>query len=1444
MMGLGFNFGAQDKGLGAAIKTTSSGLADISKSVVGIGADSAKMMFKAPDFGPAAGVATTLANDVKLTTTGMEAFGVAASKATSAGLAGLNLTAKEFGKAQGMISGVAFGMNTDVGAVTKSFTALKQAGVDVKKVGFKSFEEYQKFIEVTGTDSIQFAGALGKMSHQMGLTAEQTTATVKSVAAIGKHFNIGREAISAMSDTVEVLNDNANLLPQDWSPARLQKFISGTTIVAGALTSVGFTADEAIGASKDLTKSLLDGGKGMHKLYSGLADTIPNQAEVITQNLGNFEDSFQMLQNSPDKFMLKMGKMMDKVQHMNLKPEALDRFRLQMSETFGPKAMAVFTKKGFGQIGPALEKASEPMEGQEKILGDLASKYQDGRTMAEHFAIAQDQMHTALKHVSGVMGDQEYLKNYKTNTKALVVELGAFAKKGGVLGKATDMFIEFTNYGIGGALAAHTKWGLALTEGVKLMQPVMAFLPGLTAAFSALTSPITLVAGAIAAIYFASKDLAKGDKSIIRPFIEKIKTEAPAFFAKVKDVFIDIVKAVKEVAGMIDWKAVKDFLYDGFLWAFNGISDVIGMIDWGVVASTIGHYLGVAIDFAVESIGKILKGIGHIIADWWHKASWGDIYDVLKDVFLVLGAFSVYTFVSSFGGLGGMLKSALTSGLGIAFKAAKGLIGGAINGIGDVMTSSVGQMAASTEAAAGSMSGSFFEMDAGLASIDVAAGETAAASTVASTEVAAGWAAAILPITLIVGAVAAVGYALYKLFGDSRDESKDLKDALSRDFSTTKKELSPGGSGDFATPAGRQISLTGITFSSVFGEARKNAMPGGSADMATPLASQFKIISSTGIDSFFGIKTSMDPGGKGDIGGAMDVQAGKVKKTTAQINADVVSSVKSAINSVTDVAKKTSDNVVASAKAAGEESIRANKIFMDKISDYYNETKKHLDLAKNLKFGSVTDDAAGNAEAAVATQTKLNNLLQIQKNLFKSMQDSGEQLDLFKSDSFKKDKGQFDAVTNEIERLQKTKKEQSDELTKSYSGDVNILKNSSIESQKLFMSASDTIKKYSSTLGAEQLNDFSVQSIGLQRKYTEDLTTLRTKLSAAIANGNAGEQKSIMDQMARTTSAAQDSMHALQKSVESAAPIYSGSVQEMMNGVTKIITDSAPKTGDALVTGIVKSKDKAKDAAGKIGKAAASAVVETFSATPAQAADMSSMFANMDLGKFRKNIHTVRDDIGNFLTTVDESSKKMVKDTNDMMNKFFKDSKAGWDNQTGLLQIFSSIAAASIATFWASAIISSTNASVNIIKIFGTVTTAMDDMAKNFNIMDLLASPDKITQWAASVVDALSYAFRNGNAIDSMIGASYQKALSMASQIHSQASPAVPDQSAMASPASSSMNGLTGLISTIDHPKWAENVQATLNSINENLSASLASKGEKAAPTPKPIKSPKVNQGS
>lgn len=1450
-LGLGFSLGAQDKGLAGAIKDTSSGLMDISKSVVGIGLASAKMIFKAPNFGPAASLAQTLAGDIKLTTTGIEAFGVAANKATSAGLAGLNMTDEQFRKSQSSIASTAFSMNTDVGAVTKSFAALQQAGIDVKKVGFKSFEQYQKFIEVTGTDSTAFAASLGTMNKQMGMSPELIEDSVTAVAAIGKKFNIGREAVAGMATTVKILNANSNLLPQNWSPAKMSKFLKGTTVVAGALTSIGLTADEAMAASQGLTKGLLAGNKGMADLYAGVKSELPQAFQVMTENFGDANKAFEMLQADPQQFMLRMGDMVKKVNNMHLKPEAMNRFRSQMEATFGPDIMATFNKQGFGQLEPALKKADVTMKEQGKVIGDLASKYSDGRTYMERFAIAQDIVQTKLKQVHGVMSDSKYLKTYVAQGKEFTDWASKTAAKGGPLGKLTTALIEVTNRGFGGFLASHSKFGFAMAEGIKLMQPMLQYLPALKMAFTALSSPIGLVVGALAGLYFLFKDLAKGKDSVVAPMLKKLQAEAPVFIKKMFDFVKGIFATIFEVLSKVDWdsviKTVSDFFFTVFNTVFDALAsvdwgkvfdiiskvftkvfdtifDVLGRVNWGEAAkivgdafklvfntifkaiesinwNKVGEVLGILLSKAVEIAIDLVKAafkLGEKLLNWLDGIDWGAVGKKIGDYFAQLADMAITMFVK--------ILQNLPEIIGKIISKAVDFFVGILDGIRDYLVKKFPEatkpivfifemLKAAVSIVGGALKLAFKAVWWVLSTIwDIVKGVFSVIGDIAS-----GIASVAGKIGSVVSSIGSgikgAASAVYDFFSGSDSGAEDAGKrmlALQQKLIADTKRIT-----EEAQKKAKEARDADLRAHGVATEGYVKTVEG-QIIKSTDALTQYQR-DATG--AIVAVSVAAAKYTKAVVGGEAFVDMEKMQAEIRTMN-DTVKGLKSG----TDEWDKAMDDIINHGNQAHEEYFKKFGVRWD-IMYAQNEKLKGQYALSNEVLKKATDQGQGYFDALIALQTKMSEqtgalILKQEQLRAAGKENTQEFIDL--SSQIMGKMADDQKVFGEAQQVM------SGHLAAAFDQYVGKAEKQAVAAERTAYMIAEAYKN-------------SVDSVlkGLPATASKTAETVKSMM---VELGDA-QNKEVNDLLAHTTLTGT----ALEKAVND--------VKQKYIDQSKAITDVITKNHDALIVGAqgntLAALDNIKKGYADMTKQvdtktneAATEIQKQFGVTADAAVQSVNQIAAIDPNIFKKNMAVVKTTFMGFLKEMDDKGKKLLDNTTKSFNDMWKTMNDGWKANTKLLQDFTDSAAANVEKYWGKVMLVAMTSVGSFIQLTKQIETGLSALARTMNIMDLLASPDQINAWASMVVSALSFAFRTGSVGDAMITSSYNKALAMAAEIQQNSGSATPDASKMqASGSSSAITAAQGLLMSINHPTWAtdehEMIPTKLETLHQDMIAML-----------------------
>jgi hypothetical protein len=1562
------------------------------------------MVFKTPDFGAAAGHVNQLAGDVKLTTTSLEAMGVASSKVTSAQLSGLNLTSAEYKRAQSQIAGLSVKLNLGSEALTKSFVAAHQAGVEFSEMGFSGLEEFQRVMEVTGTDSAKFAASMGKMKLKMAKDPALFKRMTGEIFAMGKANNIGREALAGMAGTIDILDANMTKLPDTWDEngVSMGQFLKGTTAVAAAFTAVGLTGDEAMKASQGLTETLVGNNTGLAAMYSGLADDFPEASKFMTEQLGNHDEAFKLLAKSPDEFMLKMGKVVETIATMKPpKANSLDRYRLGFEKTFGPASLKMMEKGGFAKMAPILEKAQDPMDAQGVAIKNLSKKYQDGRTYADRFALAQDNIQTQLKKVHRVMSDGTYLAAYNKQSKDFLKTVNHLADKGGALGKLTTSMIEIKNRGFGGFLASRSSFGFALSEAIGLIQPMLQYLPMLRTAFGALLSPIGAVAAAIGVL----ADLGRGKDSFIKPFIDNISKQAPVFFQKVKEVFSKVFSAVFDVIQSIDWGKVGQSIRDGLTWAFNGISKVFNMIDWGKVGDFLGDALGKVVNFAFTMAFAAVDLLGKFL-DFFMGLDWGKIGNKLGQVMTGLVALSADIIVTvikripelvvAFVKLGVGILSGIEDALKNAFPKWAGEIGAfftvlkavaipilvalafhfgvvAAKAVYSAMTTaaawvkasyievkaSMATMKAHALAGASAVKSAAFTVKGWLSSAAtaVASGATqvgqylalkaaALAHGVASVAIwartsAAAVASRIVQMTqyaalrlaqmaqndLLIGpvvrwakqAIAAIAAGTTIVGQYIAMKAAALAEKLAVVGSWLAKGAALAGylvsmlaagaaiigqylgmgvaaaASAVASAASFAVMIAGYVAAGLAAAVGAAAVVGGWLAMAAAAVANAAVVAAAWLVAFFpitaillaiaglalviykfgdkikaffsglwnGIKDvakavwdkiisiitspiaavkaawgavkgffgGLWDGVKGAAGSAwgwikgkvtglwgetkkevssisiVDVvqkQLDEVKQKAAQIQKEVASNAKSTIQETKDASNGLGGIVSTAMDVAGRAASLANKKVSGYIGSFIEKTDGHLKKANTLAFPKLGG-------------TELLDQIQAYKDSGKVIGQLNDQWDEFEAKRKKlaidpkasdeqrgKAKEAVEAIEQERDRAIAAQKAIADQYQSTHDVKLDL-----VLSEARF--------------GLEKIAQLKTETYGMD-KVTRDI--LRKKIDR---EGKAWAEERLEIAQARQeaeTDAERDNIRkkagALDKKILEDEKRLRAEIVAIKEKGAKISQVDRAAARDQVSNAKDVFKQTSKISADRAAKESANAAIaqSEFKVSGERAVELASQLASIKPGAFKSRIVEVKRELGGFLEAMDKASQTLIKNTNANVNKFFADSKKGWVDQEDLIKTFTDKAVVHTEKYWTKVIDEATKATGSFTTLFGTIQSNLASMAQSVNVMDLLASPSQISQWAASVVSALGYAFKNGGAVDALITTSYQKALEANATLQAQSGSATPDTSDMASPALPATSAQGALLNTINKPTWAGpdgDIPKELKAMNKQL---------------------------
>jgi len=1342
-LGLGVNFASQDKGLKGSLTDITAGVSNLSQSIIDASVASAKMAFKPPNFGPAISMAGQLAQDVKVTTTAIEAHNVAADKMTSASMAGLNLTSAELKEAKREVARTALSMNTDIGSVNQSMIALKQSGVDVRKLGFSGFQEYQKFLEVTGTDATKFAATTAAMREQLGYTEEGIRDLLDQQAAIGKKFNRGREAINSFAGSVELVLQHAARFPDTFGKEQVNKFLRGTEVVAGALQKIGVPAEQATQTAQKLTETLFKGQQNLQDVFSGLSDDLGVEMQVLLEHFGgSSEAAFRMLEQSPEKFIETVGKTASAVSNMEGMTDAkMGRFRSQMEKTFGTGVLRAVNN--YDKLVPVLKEAGKEIENQKGSAAGLAKAYKDGRTAADRFNLIQEFMVTRLKQVDGVMKDGQFLKAYRKQTKDLTDTLSKFAAKKGPIGTATKKLIEFRAFGIMGALGAGSEMGLMLSEMAKQFQPILAVMPGIVAAFGALVNPMTLVAGGIAAIYFGSKDLAKGKDSLLAPVIEKLAKKAPQILEKVREVFTTIFSVVKKVLltvwDMVDWNAVGKALVASARSLKDGFVDLFESINWNRVANRLKDLIAATV---VKSVSLAL-GLIDLTIEWvgafFDYVNWSEVGNAIgRGLTYAIGIALKLAWV------------AITELPGLIWKAMKAsfsIVMGIIDGITDALAEAFSPLtflfdgiavilktavyaALVLVGAAAAALAVFFAVSTGIAIVGWAASAAAALTAVnvafvAVLGVGAAAAAGVAGIILAVGAA----YAVY-------------------DRLRTEEEIANSKTMSNYGKINRQIAM---------GEMRMLD------ERAKRVNAYKKAVSGLSLAKFSNEATKAADSLK-----AMNAEAARVAKGQDETGMSLQE-----------------------ARAQMNKSAKANEEFTDKfgVSLYqYDRITEKTKILTGVDEKLLAQLKAKNTFAVRAIEEEQARIA------------SSIQLRLIDAAKAKKagdiDQAEYDKRIAKINEFAEASRNSLEMSAKISAGLVEV---TSLTNEQLMASAAAVTDSYLADF-KKKSEFFTADLAGLSEKVQGQVKDAQSQLVKAMQ----AEVSAVMTNAETTAVEKLELTKKIYAKYEEQGKQLIENVNKTSNAVGDIAMKNAESSlGNAigaLQQGWAAAAAQTQDAGGE-----ANEILKEVGLTGKDAADMVGSIGAINPKRFRRNMNVVRNSFFGFLEELAVKAEKLSEATAESLNKFWETSEKGWHKQTDLLRRWSMDAGIHIQKYWNEALIEAAKSAYRFEKLMGRMMTYLSSLSERFNILDLLASPTEIQRWANAVVAALANAFRSGVHADAMISSAYRRALSSANTIRANAGSAVPETQGAGDIAAGDQEARSAageLVRALDTPNW------------------------------------------
>lgn len=527
-LGLGFSFGAKNKGLLRAQKQTAQGF-----NQMGVSAQQMNSLMTLANKG-LAGMNEHLGNQKKLLSqskmqTFLQAFslkkmGDVADGVERVASSGRNLTtsfeatlysntvtakkmawnfglmgkdAKKF-HSQAQSLSLETGISFDQAAeATFNFQWASKA---LTAVGIKDFKALAKVADVTGISAGELVDQFQKIQTELGMTSESAIQNLT-----GAFIEAGREvgdvklAMTSMNSSLGVLAKKAALAGKKLSDTDLAAYGKQAAQVAAAMWNVTGSTEEAMAFASSLNEKLLEGQINFQDMFAGTQPALSEIVKATGIATGDVDKAFKMMQSGPAGFMQGMGEMVDQMRTKGQDPTQLLKFMgSQLRTIFGEdeKVISLFLQK----TGKGISDVMDRVGNAKNKLGDAAKDFMDPRTIAERMDLAGDILVKGFRDVSRKASEKfvsDTTKQFRTFNKEIAV-IGA---ADGPLAAMTRQFSKMHQIGALGLVPEFLRPGAALAgKMLEELAPAIGMFHSLGLSVKDMVNPLNLAAAAAAGL--------------------------------------------------------------------------------------------------------------------------------------------------------------------------------------------------------------------------------------------------------------------------------------------------------------------------------------------------------------------------------------------------------------------------------------------------------------------------------------------------------------------------------------------------------------------------------------------------------------------------------------------------------------------------------------------------------------------------------------------------------------------------------------------------------------------------------------------------------------------------------------------------------------------------------------------------------------------------------
>lgn len=594
LMGLGFMFGAKDKGAVKVTEEIGGGFDKMNDSVRQVGKQTTGLL----RFGNAINALNFL--QVNRLTDAMEgladkaglgdaaqanqieSWGIQFGKSYREATAGLGEFKEAVDEYKGAISGVSFTLEVDAGEMTKSIALITKSGYKLEDFGL-NVRQVGGLMQSGILSGEQLADVLTSLAQGYDLGAEGAGKLMDEITSIGKVAGSGADAIRAMPEALKAADAAIAGLPEGMAGSVEDTVKSLTVLAASTQKVLGGPYEESFQAATDVMQMLTDSRKELARTFTGLGGEFPELTKRLAETYGSVDKAFEVMSDDPALFIQEVQKI-----YSNL--DETRRFRLLEQL---PDSIKFMVKAG-AEGAKTIENMRGPIEGASGALGDMAKAASGStRTFAERMELLEERFANRLNRMTS-QTDAMVVKRQAKAWDRLGDTIDKLRAKGGPLSGLLQMFLDIRRHGFvhgilpsleklsgrGGLLGQFARWlhkVAPLTEGwgegildlvTSLGPMIIAFkylggFKAVSGVFSGLGSALSMVTPGMV-VFSGLGLLIYKNWDLIQPMLEGI-------WGVLKKDLIPVFQEVKGVATEL-WTNVKagvSIIWDDYLKPFG-----------------------------------------------------------------------------------------------------------------------------------------------------------------------------------------------------------------------------------------------------------------------------------------------------------------------------------------------------------------------------------------------------------------------------------------------------------------------------------------------------------------------------------------------------------------------------------------------------------------------------------------------------------------------------------------------------------------------------------------------------------------------------------------------------------------------------------------------------------------------------------------------------------